>query len=153
MTEDDDIPPLSLEVLTNHEDKVDALKLVVDSVAQQRQLTSLTLVFHPACIAVLILGLAAACQFAWVKKNRDLGLTLSMLSAVVMIYLLAIRYVASPYIKLAEDMKWDWLVAEDGEEDTVIGTRFGSEIIGALILRLEAESKPGRQEEDQEPWA
>jgi hypothetical protein len=136
--QDDEIPPLSLEVLTTREDKVDALKLIADSVAQQRQRTSLTLVFHPVCLTALVAGLAAAYQFAWVNKNHDLGLTMSMMSAVIMIYLMSIRYVAAPYIKLAEDMGWDWLVAEDGEEDIVIGTRFGKEIIGALVLHLEA---------------
>ncbi|KAH8889725.1 hypothetical protein GQ53DRAFT_747949 [Thozetella sp. PMI_491] len=136
-TNDDDIPPLYIGVLDNHDEKVDALKLVADSVAQQRQVASLTLVFHPACLAALAVGLGTAYQFAWVKRNHDLGLTLSMLSGVIMTYLLAIRYVASPYIRLAEEMKWSWLVGEDGEEDTVIGTRFGDEVIGALVLRLE----------------
>jgi hypothetical protein len=138
---DDDIPPLSLDVLTSHDDKVDALKLVADSIAQQRQLTSLHLVFHPVCLAGLVAGLALAYQYAWVSRHHDLGLTMSMVCGVVMIYLMAIRYVASPYIKMAEDLKWEWLVPEDGsgatEEDTVIGTRFGDDLIGALVLRLE----------------
>ncbi len=140
-TNDDDIPPLYIGVLDSHDDKVDALKLVADSVAQQRQLASLTLVFHPACLAVLAVVLAAVYQYTWVVRDQDYGLTLGMLSGAVMSYLMVIRYVASPYIALAEEMKWDWLVNEDGEEDTVIGTRFGNEVIGALVLRLE--SNPG----------
>lgn len=31
----------------------------------------------------------------------------------------------------------DFLVSDDGEEDLVLGTKFGDEIIGSLVLRLE----------------
>lgn len=149
----DDIPPLSLDVLTKHDDKVEALRLVADSIAQQRQQAALALVFHPLCLAGLVAGVTAAWQFAWVARHHDLGLALTLVSGMVMTYLLAIRYLASGYIRLAEELKWDWLVAGSGdegggggggggglipgEEDTVIGTRFGGDLIGALVLRLE----------------
>ena len=132
----DDIPPLSLEILTETDDKVDGIWLIADSIAQQRQFASLTLVFHPACLAGLAAGLAAAYQFAWVWRH-ELGLTLSMLSAVLMTYLLGIRYVSSAYLKLAEDMNYDWIVGDEGEEDIVLGARYGKDIISALVLRLE----------------
>lgn len=139
------LPPLTLGVLTSHEDKVDALRLVADSIAQQRQAASLVLVFHPLCLAGLAVGLAGAFQYSWVMR-RDVGIALMMHSAAVMAYLLAIRWATGKYLSVAEDLKWDWLVprSDDGsplpgypDEDTVIGTRFGDEIIGALVLRLE----------------
>ncbi|KAK3318267.1 acetyltransferase [Apodospora peruviana] len=134
----DDIPPLSLDVLIKHDDKVDALKLVADSVAQQRQQTALNLVFHPLLLSALLALLAGVYQYAWVRRHQDLGTTLTLGSGAVMSYLLAIRYFASRYIEVAEHLKWAWLVSEDtGEEDVVIGTRFGQELIGALVLRLE----------------
>lgn len=138
---DGDIPPLSLDVLTKKDDKVAALKLVADSIAQQRQQASLSLIFHPLCLAVLGVALAIAYQFAWVRRQRDLGLTVAMCCGVVMTYLLAVRYVASPYLQVAEGLGWDWLSAAEGggspEEDLIIGTHFNGELIGALVLRLE----------------
>ncbi|KAJ9148914.1 Acetyltransferase [Pleurostoma richardsiae] len=133
----DDIPPLSLDVLTAREDKVAALRLVADSVAQQRQRASLALVFHPLCLAALATGLALAYQFAWVRRGGDLGLALVVGSGVVMSYLTAVRYATSGYLRAAEAIGWPWLTSDDGEEDTVVGTRFGGELVGALVLRLE----------------
>src|SRR5512140_2420975 len=133
----DDIPPLSLDVLTNHDEKVNALRLVADSVAQQRQQASYTLVTNPILLGVLGLLLAGAYQYGWVQRNQDLGTTLMMVCGVIMSYLMAVRYLAAGYIQAAEALRWDWLVSEDGEEDVVIGTRFGKDLIGALVLRLE----------------
>ncbi|KAG8167222.1 hypothetical protein KVR01_002911 [Diaporthe batatas] len=140
----EDIPPLSLDVLTTRNDKVEALKLVADSIAQQRQRASLGLVFHPLLLSGLVASLALTYQVAWARKpqpQRDLGVALALFSGVVMAYLLAIRYATSGYIQIAESLGWDWLVSPDtADEDVVIGTRFGSELIGALFLRLEPTS-------------
>lgn len=120
---------------------MDALNLVTDSIAQQRQSTSYHLVFHPYLLPMLIGALGVAFQYSW-RVKRDPGMALMLHSGVVMTYLLAIRYVTGRYIAVAESMRWDWLQSEDGEEDTVIGVRFGKEIIGALTLRLEPSSNP-----------
>lgn len=37
----------------------------------------------------------------------------------------------------AEEMTWDWTRNDDGDDDIIIGSRFGEEIIGATVLRLE----------------
>jgi len=138
---DSDIPPLTLDILTSKSDKIAALKLVADSVAQQRQQASLALVFHPLCLAVLAALLAVAHHVAWVRRDRDLGTLLTLGSGAVMTYLLAIRYLAGPYIRLAEQVGWSFLLSEDGgEEDLVLGSRYGSEIVAALVLRLEPAS-------------
>lgn len=143
----DDIPPLSLDVLTTRNDKVEALKLVADSIAQQRQRASLGLIFHPLLLSGLVASLALTYQFAWARKpqpQRDFGVALTLSAGVVMAYLLAIRFVTSGYIQIAESLGWDWLVSPDtGDEDVVIGTRFGSELVGALVLRLEPSSGGG----------
>ncbi|ROW05136.1 hypothetical protein VSDG_00002 [Cytospora chrysosperma] len=137
----DDIPPLSLDVLTTRNDRVDALNLVADSVAQQRQRASFGLISHPLLLSGLTVALAITYQLAWARKpkyDRDFGMAIMLFSGVIMAYLLAIRYVTAGYIQMAEDLKWDWLVSPDtGEEDVLVGARFGSEIIGALVLRLE----------------
>ncbi|KAI1377648.1 hypothetical protein F4677DRAFT_444236 [Hypoxylon crocopeplum] len=132
----DDLPPLSVGVLDAEVDKVDALNLVTDSIAQQRQSASYHLVFHPYLLAILAVGLSAAYQYAW-RSRRDLGMALMLLSGVVMTYLLTIRYFTGRYVQVAEDTRWSWMVSDDGDEDTVVGVRFGADLIGALVLRLE----------------
>ena len=138
----DDIPPLELDVLTSHDDKVDALSLVADSIAQQRQQACLTLVTHPVLLGVLATSLIAVYRYSWVQHGQDLGTSMMITCGVVMTYLLAIRYFASGYLKAAEDLNWGWLAAEDGEEDVIIGTRCGQELVGALVLRLEPNAAP-----------
>ncbi|KAI5919476.1 hypothetical protein F4810DRAFT_498936 [Camillea tinctor] len=135
----DDLPSLSTGVLDSKVDKVGALKLVADSIAQQRQTSALHLIFHPYLLGLLAVGLGAAYQYSW-RMKRDLGTALLTHSAVVMIYLLAIRYCTGQYIQVAEDLRWTWLQPDESggcEEDTVIGVRFGKDLIGALVLRLE----------------
>lgn len=63
-----------------------------------------------------------------------------------MIYLITIRSFTSGYLRAAEKINWDWLQPSDssgGEEDIIIGTRFGREIIGATVLRIERPGRPG----------
>jgi hypothetical protein len=134
----DDIPPLSLEILTTRQDKAAALRLVADSIAQQRQQAAFHLVFHPLPLAVLIAVLAAIYRYTWAANTRhDLGTALMLASSAGMTYLLAIRYVTSGYLRAAEALSWDFITAPNGTEDLVLGTRYGSDIIGALVLRIE----------------
>ncbi|KAK4235128.1 hypothetical protein C8A03DRAFT_46677 [Achaetomium macrosporum] len=140
---DSDIPPLSLEILTARADKAAALRLIADSIAQQRQQAASHLVFHPLPLSGLLAVLAAIYRYAWVRNGQhDLGTTLLLASGAIMTYLLAIRYLTSGYLRAAEELSWDFLTpgasnGQGGQEDLIIGTRFGSEIIGALVLRLE----------------
>ncbi|KAI5463382.1 hypothetical protein BGZ63DRAFT_191114 [Mariannaea sp. PMI_226] len=130
-------PPLSLEILESRRDKVEGLRLVADSIAQMSQRASLSLVFHPICLAGLSAALAAVYRFGWIS-SMDEGLTMTVSCGVVMGYLMGIRYLTSGYISLAERLRWAWLRAEDGEEDTLLAARYNDEIIGSLVLRLEA---------------
>ncbi|CAK7225346.1 hypothetical protein SCUCBS95973_005832 [Sporothrix curviconia] len=137
----DDIPPLTLGVLTERADKVDALKLVADSIAQQRQTASRSMVFHPLNVAGLAATLGVAYQL---NPSRELGMNLTVMSGIIMTYLMTIRYFTAQYIPMAEGLKWDWILPinddgeldPDAEEDIVIGAKYGDEIIGALVLRL-----------------
>lgn len=106
-----DVPPLSIGVLTEYDDKVEALKLIADSIAQQRQMASLHLIFHPYCIPFAAFGAAAAWHGALWARPDDLGSRLMLASAVIMTYLLAIRWLTSGYLSLAEGLGWNWLLA------------------------------------------
>lgn len=128
-------------MLTSRNDRVDALKLVADSIAQQRQRAAFGLIFHPLLCAGLLAALGVTYQLAWAGRpatQRDFGVVMTLGAGVIMAYLLAIRFATAGFLQLAENLRYDWLVSPDtGEEDVIIGTRFGSEIIGACVLRLE----------------
>lgn len=127
-------PPLAIEILTQPNEKKDALKLVVDSVAQQRQTASRALVFHPVALSIFTAVVAIAHYGANVGK--DITTMITIYPGIVITYLVAIRYFTSSYIRIAEETDWlDWLKSND-VEDSIIGARFGEEIIGAVILRL-----------------
>jgi hypothetical protein len=127
-------PPLAIEILTQPSEKKDALKLVVDSVAQQRQTASRALIFHPIALSIFTAVLAIAHYGANVGK--DITTMITIYPGIVITYLVAIRYFTSAYIRIAEETDWlNWLKSSD-VEDSIIGARFGDEIIGAVILRL-----------------
>ncbi|KAF4996436.1 hypothetical protein FGRMN_4493 [Fusarium graminum] len=139
MSEPSEPPPLAMEVLTRPNEKNAALKLVVDSVAQQQQTALRTIIFHPASLSIFAAVLAVAHYGAGVSK--DLSAMLTIYPGVIITYLVAIRYLASAYIRIAEKTDWlDWL-KNDGVEDTIVGARFGDDIIGSVVLRLNKRDK------------
>ncbi|KAK0742183.1 hypothetical protein B0T21DRAFT_409021 [Apiosordaria backusii] len=146
--EDDEIPPLTLEVLTTKADKTSALKLIADSIAQQRQTASSHIIFHPLPLSSLIAVLAVTYHFflssSSSSSSSDLGTCLMTLSSIITTYLLTIRYLTSPFIRLAESISYPFLFSSFSsssstnpeEEDLVIGCRYGNEIIGATVLHI-----------------
>ncbi|KAF5238166.1 hypothetical protein FAUST_5680 [Fusarium austroamericanum] len=128
-------PPLAIEILTDPKEKKDALKLIVDSVAQQRQTASRALIFHPISLSIFSACLAIVHYGA--NIGNDISIMLIIYPGIILTYLVAIRYFTSAYIRVAEETDWlDWI-----KEDTIIGARFGDEIIGAVILRLDRAEK------------
>jgi hypothetical protein len=138
----DEIPLLTTAPLTTESDKIAALKLVADSIAQQRQFASRSLIFHPITIAAYIAILGIVSQFMY-KSRSDIGILVTTSAGVTMACLIAVRGMTSGYIQMAEDFNWSFAKNEEGEEDVIIGSRYGEEIIGALILRLERNESPG----------
>ncbi|KAI5460385.1 hypothetical protein BGZ63DRAFT_414622 [Mariannaea sp. PMI_226] len=134
--QDEDTRQLSFEVLKIRNEKLDALKLVADSVAQQRQSASAALIFHPICLSALI----AVISLVHVNVEfirTDYTAMLLTYPGIVLSYLVAVRYVTSQYIRIAEETDWpNWMQNERGVEDLVLGARFGPEIIATVILRL-----------------
>jgi GNAT superfamily N-acetyltransferase len=132
----DSIPPLTTKTLTSAPDKVAALKLVADSIAQQRQLASTAVIFYPVTIAVYVLVLAIVSQLLY-KSNDDIPLLLTTGAGITMALLVGVRAWVNEYITLAEGFNTSFLENDDGEQDIIIGSRYGEGIIGALILRIE----------------
>ena len=133
---EDEERKLSFEVLTRPADKIDALNLIGDSIAQQRQVSAQNIIFNPVCLAALV-GVLAITHVALGIEMEDYGRILMTYSSIVLTYLLAIRYVTSSYISIAEDMDWNtWLKGPGDKDDTILGARYGAELVAALVLRL-----------------
>ncbi|KAI9815390.1 MAG: hypothetical protein M1826_002066 [Phylliscum demangeonii] len=144
-----DIPPLTTYVVESSDDKVEALRLIADSVAQQRQLASRILIFHPSLLSGYILLVALVSHFLF-RTAGDLPLLVTTIAGLTMAALLSIRWAVHGYLLMAEEMTFAWLrprpspVAadrrggghHDDAEDTILATRFGEQIVGALVIRL-----------------
>ncbi|KAH6701270.1 hypothetical protein BKA61DRAFT_704980 [Leptodontidium sp. MPI-SDFR-AT-0119] len=127
------IPPLTTITLSSGPDKVAALELVADSIAQQRQLASRAVIFHPITIAMYILVVGIVSQLIYCERS-DLAFVATTSVGMTMACLILI--ITSRYVNLAEEFLLKF-VKDQGEDDVIIGSRYSDEIIGALILSLE----------------
>lgn len=133
---DDDIPPLSLEVLTNEDDKTDALQLVADSVAEQRKEAAVGFVTHPVCVAGLVTTMALNYRYYHGAKG-DLSMAIMLCGVLMAGYLIAAYWLTAGYNRLAQNVIPSWMASGDCRRDMVIATRKGNEIIAALVLTIE----------------
>ena len=124
----DEIPPLQSYITTDPAEQTAALKLVADSVAQMRQTASRALIFHPLNIAVLVALMAVIAQYLY-KVPNDIGLVFTTSAGITMAFLVSVRWATGRYLELAEAVNVGLL---DGAD--VLITKFGDEVIGALIL-------------------
>jgi hypothetical protein len=134
----DNIPPLTTALATTPDDKIEGLRLVADSVAQQRQYASKALIFHPLTIAVWVGLLAVVGQWLYDGTMNSYAIIVTTYSGIIMTVLLSVRYASGGYIDLAEDVgTWKWFDkgSAPGMVDDIILSKFGDEAIGALILR------------------
>lgn len=132
------LPTLTTAPTTDPKTLLAALRLIADSVAQQRQSASRALIFHPLVLAAFTAVLALVAQFLY-RSAGDLALVATTWAGLVMAALVGVRWAASGYIVLAERIGWRWL--EDGQADAdgpdvVLVSRWGEEVIGALVLRF-----------------
>jgi GNAT superfamily N-acetyltransferase len=135
----DDIPKLTYFTAETEDDRVEALRLVADSVAQQRQSASRTLIFHPINLAIYFLVIGILAQYMW-KAKEDLLLFGTTIGGVTMIGLAAVRMAVGGYLALAEGINWEWL-----GDDRLIVVKWGEEVIGALVLGWADNSEGARK--------
>ena len=131
------------------EDRSAALRLIADSVAQQRQLAAKEVALHPATLAVTVLVIALLARVCGWRPlfTAVAGLTVSALAA--------IYWITIDYASLAEGINWDWLggytppstptTGERGhtlkkqsksEDPVVLVSKLGEEVIGALVMKV-----------------
>ena len=137
-----DIAPLTTRPAASVDDTVEALHLIADSVAQQRQLAFQAITLHPGILALLLLALGLVYQNCYRGARSDLAIGGTTSAGVIIAFLLSARYLSRGYIEEAESVgTWKWLdkgrddASAVGDEDEVLLSRFGDEVIGALILR------------------
>ncbi|KKY15076.1 putative gnat family [Diplodia seriata] len=135
------VPELATVAAVDDEDKTTALKLVADSVAQQRQAASWALLSHPAVIGGYVLMLGLLYKYMY-KQPGDVPLLFTTGAGVTMACLVAVRLLTSGYIRHAESVNWSFL---DEGADSVIITRFGGQVIGALVLGWAGPSSTGNK--------
>ncbi|KAF2248744.1 hypothetical protein BU26DRAFT_518961 [Trematosphaeria pertusa] len=123
-----ELPSLTTYTAESEDDRIDGLKLVADSVAQQRQVASKMLIFHPVNLAAYFLVIAILAQRMW-HTTDDLYLLGTTIGGITMACLTAVRFATGGYLTLAEEINWDWL-----GDDRLIVVKWGEEVIGALVL-------------------
>lgn len=122
------VPELSSYVATDEFEKREALKLVADSVAQQRQAANRALLSHPLNVAVVVGSLAFLARYMQNARYDWIATTLTCMG-ILMTAMAGCRYATQEYIRAAEDINFDWL----GDADILV-TKFGDEVIGTVIV-------------------
>ncbi|GIK07799.1 hypothetical protein Aspvir_003468 [Aspergillus viridinutans] len=135
-----EIPELKTYPATTKDDLIPALRLIADSVAQQRQTAARALIFHPLWLSAMVALIAVAYKVLYTDSS-DLPLIGTTGAGCVMAGLLAVRGLTGGYIEEAERVgRWEWLNARSStgpeeQEQEVLVTKFGERIIGAVVLR------------------
>ena len=155
----EELPELSYNVAPAEpaKDRVEALKLIADSVAQQRQEASKAVILHPATLS------ATAVILAIMAKLTELSLMITTSAGLIIAGLVAVRWYTSSYIAQAEAINRKWLqitITTDGnnassngsppkkngnknEDPIVLVSKWGDEIIGALVMRVVKRERKG----------
>lgn len=138
------------------------MRLIADSVAQQRQEASKAILANPYVMATLALILAI--EAYWLNPIA----LLTTGSGTIMSVLVGIRWLTGGYLAAAEKINWDWLTDTTSpvsssasnhshtysnghrrgrsatiEEPMILVTKWGEEIIGALVIRVSKREKKG----------
>jgi GNAT superfamily N-acetyltransferase len=137
-----ELPQLSTYTAESEDDRIEGLGLVADSVAQQRQVASRMMIFHPVNLAALGVVMAMTAQYM-LRKYGDYWVFGTTAAGLTMAYLIAVRWFTGGYIALAEEIGMDWL-----GEDRMIVAKWGEDVIGSLVLGWadnDAAKKRGRR--------
>lgn len=138
----ENIPQLTTYTAESEDDRIEGLRLVADSVAQQRQVSSKMLIFHPITLATF--GLITAIATQWMlSAYNDWLMVGTTVGGITMSFLIFIRWMTGEYIGLAEDIDMGWL-----GDDRLIVVKWGEDVIGALVLGWadnDAAKKRGRR--------
>lgn len=122
------VPELNTYLTSDDAEKVAALKLVADSVAQMRNIANNSLIYHPLNLTVLVAVLAFVVRYLLDKRLPPFTVGTTC-TGILMISLVAIRYMTQNHLWAAEEINRQWL----GNADVII-TKFGDEVIGTAMI-------------------
>ncbi|KAK5121821.1 hypothetical protein LTR85_004696 [Meristemomyces frigidus] len=122
------VPELKTYMTEDEEERIAALKLSADSIAQMRQTANNALITHPVNMAVAVAVVALVARYM-VDSKQDTYLAGTTCAGIIMAVLAGFRYITKDYLFAAESINWDWL----GDADVII-TTFGDEVIGTVIV-------------------
>ena len=140
----DGLPDLTTKPAVTEDDRVETLHLIADSVAQQRQIASTAIIFHPLTICAFVLLFALTYQNLYNGSTSDWAIVGTTSIGILMAGLITVRWLTGGYIFEAERIgTWKWLNEGRGDpdngivgsQDEILLTRFGDEIIGAIAMR------------------
>lgn len=134
------VPELTSYLATDEEERIEALKLVADSVAQQRQLANKALLYSPMNLAIAV-GILVYMARYMDNNHYDKFVIASSCLGLIMTFMAGTRLATKDYLSAAEEINWEWV----GDSDLLI-TKFGDEVIGtALIEWVSGESRQKRK--------
>lgn len=145
----DTIPELTTKPAVTVDDKVEALHLLADSVAQQRQVAANAVIYHPLSLGTFVLFFGMIYQYLYKGQRSDWVLIGTTSAGVLMSMLITVRWLTGGYLEQAEKIgTWKWLdQGRDsagspavGDSDEILLTRFGKEPIGTVIIRGERDN-------------
>ncbi|EDN06053.1 acetyltransferase [Histoplasma capsulatum] len=134
--------PLITSSATSEAEILTALRLVADTVAEQRQLAAKCILAHPAILGPSTMLFLTIAKLLHTGSPSDLVLTLALWSLCNLLALLAIRSMVRGYATIAEHVgSWAWLAADSvngtsQRRDEVLVARCAGEIVGVLVLRI-----------------
>lgn len=152
-------PPLTTRTTTDETEIISSLRLIADSIAQQRQTAARRFLTHPLYLTVLTFALYLVYRLVYHGPD-DRGTLLTTWSGCLMASLLVAQYQTARYIEAAERTgTFRWLFQGDDTSsmkpadqpeydlsslpDHILVTTLGDEIIGTLILRPERRANSG----------
>jgi ribosomal protein S18 acetylase RimI-like enzyme len=125
------LPPLSIHLSSAPRELSGALRLVTDSIAQQRQTLSRSILSSP-----LFLAPSLALVFAVSYLNRREPAMAAILGSGVCIALLStIRMVGAGYIEEAERIGREGMEVLKDEATTTVVATWGEKVIGVAVVR------------------
>ncbi|KZZ87713.1 Acyl-CoA N-acyltransferase [Ascosphaera apis ARSEF 7405] len=131
-------------IATTREQKLAALRLISTSVVQQRSAAVRALIFHPAVLPPIVIFLCALGRKLLASEKWGEAMTmLSMCVGAVIAVIACVQWMTAAYIWESQRIgTMRWLEGKNPgspsqqqkDEDDVIISRFGDEIVGALVL-------------------
>jgi hypothetical protein len=152
---------VTTSIATEREDLVGALKLIAESIAQQRQVAARSIIHH--WLSWVVMGIVfAGIFFVMYNDPSDCGRIILTCTGALMVELLLTRNSVAGYLDIAENTgTWKWLYGPDESEniwsaekwrnyrplkkhqfafehayDIVVIVRYQSAVIATLVLRV-----------------